>query len=141
MKKSSQPSGQPAHILVSAPNRAGEMFLCRLRQKGVPHAAMVNNSFERSRLEALGIGPVIVVDTKDRATWAPPDLRIGKVFLFEDSMNLCCRYIHICKTWKIDSIHAVTRSDYSRAVYRSLGVKHLTYTTRRDIPELVHRMI
>lgn len=141
MRKGRQASARPARILVSAPNRAGELFLCRLRQSGLPHAAVVNNPYEKSRLESLGIGELIEVDTKDSSTWTAPDVTIENVFLFEDSMNLCCRYIQLCKAWKTGPIHVVTRSDCSRAVYRSLGVKHLKYTTRREIPELVNRMV
>ncbi|MEF3304369.1 hypothetical protein [Paenibacillus sp. GYB003] len=141
MKRVRAAAGEPAHILVSAPNRAGELFLSRLRQRGVPHMAIANNMYEKNRLESLGIRRVLVVDTRDRGSWTPPDIRIGKVFLFEDSMNLCCRYIHICKSWKTEAIHAVTRSDYSRAVYRSLGVKHLKYANKKDIPELANRLV
>lgn len=141
MRKADAVRGVPTHVLVSAPNRAGELFLRRLRQRGVPHVAMVNNQSGKERLESLGISPVLVVDTRDKATWRPPDVPIGKVFLFEDSMNLSCRYIQICQTWQTGSIHAVTRSDNSRGIYRALGAKHVKYETKRDIPELLRSML
>ncbi|GAA3409361.1 hypothetical protein ACFFNY_09525 [Paenibacillus hodogayensis] len=131
----------PARILVAAPNRAGELFLCKLRERGLPHAAIVNNAYERSRIEALGISPVITVDTRDKSTWLPPDYPIGKVFLFEDSMSLCCRYIQLCQSWNTGSIHAVTRTDCSSTIYRALGVRHLRYTTKRDIADMVRRTV
>lgn len=140
MKQRFGDKGRKGHILVSAPNRAGELFLCRLRQRGVPHAAMVNNASEKQRLKSLGIEEVIEVDTRHTAC-KQPDVRIDQVVLFEDSMNLCCRYIHICKQWNAGPIHVVTRSDCSRAIYRSFGVKHLKYETREEIPALIQHMV
>ena len=107
----------------------------------MPHVALVNNPYDKERLESLGIDPVLVVDTRDKTTWEPPRVPIGKVFLFEDSMNLSCRFIHMCKTWKTGLIYAVTRSDNSRVIYRALGAKHVRYTTKQDIPDLVQSML
>lgn len=125
------------HVLVAAPNQAGKQFIGQLRQRGIPFYAIVNNNHGKKRLEAMGVGHIITVDTADESTWNAPELPIGSVYLFEDSFNLTCRYLQMCSAWEPESIYVVTRRDYSRLTYKALGASDLIYTTGKDISFLL----
>ncbi|WP_179233070.1 hypothetical protein [Paenibacillus rigui] len=47
----------------------------------------------------LGVKKFYMVATTSEATWIMPEYPIGKVFLFESSLNLTCRYLQICRKW------------------------------------------
>jgi len=125
------------YILVSAPNRAGKEFIHLLRERGHRYYAMTNNNYGRKRLEAMGVDKILMVDTEDESTWTPPGIRIGKVYLFELSFNLCCRYIQICRSWNPQSIHVITKRDISRVTYRGLGADQLTYINNNEVSFLL----
>jgi hypothetical protein len=108
-------------LLVSAPNARGEAFIRMLCKKSVPFAAIVNNKSEYERMTELGVERIIAVNTSEEDTWIMPDFRIGKVVLFERSVNLCCRYIQICRGWTTKLICVVTDSHKPRHVYKGLG--------------------
>ncbi|MGG1514579.1 hypothetical protein ABE504_04140 [Paenibacillus oryzisoli] len=115
------------YVVVSAPNRAGKEFIQQLRKKGIPYYAITNNNHGKRRLEAIGVNQILMVNTEDTKSWTPPDIRISKVYIFEVSFNLCCRYIQICKEWNPASIHVITKRGNARAAYRGLGADHFTY--------------
>jgi len=124
-------------ILISAPNRAGEEFIRYLLRNHIPFAAMVNNSLEFERISALGVEHIIFINTKKEETWVVPDQRVGKVFLFENSLNLCCRYIQICRSWTSKPIYVVTGCGNPRSIYRALGADYIIYTEGQDVSFLI----
>jgi hypothetical protein len=125
------------YVLVSAPNQAGKQFISGLREKDIPYYAIVNNNYCKKRLEAMGVNNIITVDTIHEKTWRAPEIPIGNIFLFEDSFNLSCRYIQICKAWPHTQIYVVTRRDCARLTYRGLGADHLIYINNNDVSFLL----
>ncbi|GGD75653.1 hypothetical protein [Paenibacillus nasutitermitis] len=132
-----KPTKEKDLILISAPNSAGEVFIRYLLQNKIPVAVMVNNSLERERISALGVQDIICINTKKEETWVVPDKRLGKVFLFESSLNLCCRYIQICRSWTSKPIYVVTGCGNPRSIYRGLGADYIIYTEGQDVSCLI----
>ncbi|NOU93048.1 hypothetical protein GC093_07345 [Paenibacillus sp. LMG 31456] len=128
---------QQEFILVSAPNKTGEGFIRQLIRQGLPFAAMANNKGEKQRLDSLGVKNIILIDTTEQAKWKIPEFVVGKVFLFEQSMNLCCRYIQICRSWTIKPIYVITHTSNPRLVYKGLGATYVIHTTSEDVSFLV----
>ncbi|MEK3867399.1 hypothetical protein MHH60_28380 [Paenibacillus sp. FSL H7-0716] len=124
-------------IVVSAPNKAGVQFIKTLKFKGVPFAAITNNETEKSRLEHLGVKNLITVDTTERERWIIPELSIGKVFLFERSLPLCCKYIQICRSWTGKPIYVITESSNSRLIYKGLGANYVIHSNSDDVSFLL----
>ncbi|UQZ85267.1 hypothetical protein SK3146_04556 [Paenibacillus konkukensis] len=124
-------------ILVSAPNKTGESFVRLLLAKGIPFAAITNSRAEAGRLRKLGVKHFIRVDTSECESWLLPELPIGRVFLFESSLNLCCRLIQICRTWTSKDIYVITRHMNPRLVYRGLGADHVIHTSSQDVSFLI----
>jgi len=124
-------------VLVSAPNIAGESFMKLLKQKFIPFAAIVNNGAEYERAAALGAAHVIVVNTAKEQSWLIPQVGIGKVFLFESSLNLSCRYAQICRSWTSCPIYVITGSLNPRHVYKRLGVNFVIYSNAQDYSFLI----
>ncbi|MFD0680560.1 MULTISPECIES: hypothetical protein [unclassified Paenibacillus] len=128
---------QQEFILVSAPNKTGEGFICQLIRQGLPFAAIANNKGEKQRLDGLGVKNIILIDTIEQAKWKIPELPIGKIFLFEQSMNLCCRYIQICRSWTVKPIYVITHTSNPRLIYKGLGATYVIHTTSEDVSFLV----
>lgn len=127
-------------VLVSAPNKAGEEFIRRLMANRMPFAAIANNRAEQKRLEDFGVNRIILLDTTQESTWLVPDFPIGKVFLFESSLNLSCRYIRVCRTWTSRPIYVITRSANPRLIYKGLGASYVIYTNGDDVSFLIDRL-
>lgn len=125
-------------ILVSAPNKTGENFMKQLKLNGLPFAALINNKNDSERKHKLGASAIITVNSAEHETWMIPDLPIGKVFLFENSFNLCCRYLQICRSWTSKPIYVITHSFNPRLVYRGLGADYVIYTHSDDVSFLIH---
>jgi hypothetical protein len=124
-------------VLVSAPNVAGERFMKLLKQKNIPYAAIVNNTAEYERIRALGAEHIIVVNTTKEDSWLIPEIGVGKVYLFEKSLNLCCRYVQICRSWTSKPIYVITGSQNPRNVYRGLGVDYVIHSGAQDYGFLI----
>jgi len=124
-------------VLVSAPNAAGERFAKALKNKGIPFAVIVNNAAEYERIRALGVEHIIVINTAKEDSWLTPRMAVGRVFLFEKSLNLCCRYAQICRSWTSKPICVVTGSSNPRNVYKSLGVDYVIHSNSRDFAFLI----
>lgn len=124
---------EPEYILVSAPNHTGEGFIRHLIAQGFPVAAIVNNSEEKRRMELLGVKRILMVDTKDINTWTVPDFSVGKVFLFERSFTLCCRYIQLCRKWTSKPIYVITHTNNPRMIYKAVGANYIIYTTSSEV--------
>ncbi|TDF96311.1 hypothetical protein [Paenibacillus piri] len=123
--------------LVSAPNKAGEAFICHLMRQGLPFAALTNNKSEKQRLERIGVSRIVIIDTASQSKWAVPQFPVGKVFLFEQSLNLCCRYIQICRSWTAKPIYVITGVSSPRLVYKGLGANYVIHSTGEDVSFLV----
>ncbi|SFF20618.1 hypothetical protein SAMN05216378_5456 [Paenibacillus catalpae] len=116
------------YILVSAPNVQGEDFIKQLQRRHIPFAAIVNNKTEYERMLVLHVNTIIVINTNDEATWRVPELPIGRIFLFERSLNLCCRYIQICRSWTSKSICVITDSTNPRLIYKGMGANYVIHS-------------
>ncbi|MDF2651040.1 MAG: hypothetical protein K0Q73_6845 [Paenibacillus sp.] len=124
-------------IIVSAPTKAGEAFIRQLLRNRVEVAGIANNVNERMKLVELGVSRISLIDTKDENTWAVPDYPVGKIFLFESSLNLSCRYIRVCRGWTSKKMYVITRSGKPRLVYKALGADTVIHITSNDIAPLM----
>lgn len=116
------------YVLINAPTKAGEHFIKILKFRGYKIAGIANNAAEKRRLEELGIEVNLVVDTHHQNTWFRPSFPVGRVFLFESSVTLCCRYIQMCRTWTTKPIYVITTSMNPRLVYKGLGADSVIYS-------------
>ncbi|MCM3268907.1 hypothetical protein [Paenibacillus elgii] len=126
------------YILVSAPNKPGEAFIRQLKFGSIPFAVIVNNKAEQTRLQELGVERMVMVDTNEENTWIVPEWPVGKVFLFENSLTLCCRYIRICRTWTSEPLYVITQSNHPRLIYKGLGANYVIYTNTGEVSFLIH---
>lgn len=125
------------YVLVSAPNRTGECFVKILQNSNIPFVGITNNRNEQSRLKQLGVENILFVDTGGLRTSIVPELPVGKVFLFEFSLPLCCRYVQICRSWTGKPIYVITESNNERYIYRELGANYIIHTNSDDLSFLV----
>lgn len=126
-----------AVTLVTAPNAAGENFIKLLMIHHKQVAVLVNQSAQKRRLEKRGVRNILEVNTMgDTVTLAPP-FSIGNVYLFEDSLPLCCKYLQICRNWASGSIFVVTGSHRPRQIYKSLGASYIIYTNSEHVSFLL----
>lgn len=128
-------------ILVSAPNKAGEEFISQLIYMDISFAAIANNRVEQERLRELGCTNMIVIDTRDEQTWIIPEFPVSKVYLFESSLNLCCRYLRICRTWTTESIYVITHSSNPRLIYKGLGADVVLHTNHHQVSFLISSIV
>lgn len=126
-------------ILISPATPSGENFMKTVQARGLPFAALVNSETERTRLEQSGISPVIVTDTTGRGSNHPPELPIGKVFLFERSLPLTCRYLQICRLWTSRPIFVIKTGSHPWLIYKSLGADYVIHTNGDDVSFLIAR--
>lgn len=115
-------------VLVCAPTKGGEHFIKMLKIKGIRVAGLTNNSEGKARLEELGVENNILVDTRHQKTWSRPPFPVSRVYLFENSFTLCCRYIQMCRAWTSQPIVVITTSLKPRLVYTSLGASYVIYS-------------
>ncbi|MFH5181396.1 hypothetical protein ACHHV8_01375 [Paenibacillus sp. TAB 01] len=127
--------------LVSAPNPTGEAFIRQLLFHQLPFAVMVNNKKEQSRLAKLGVKHFLLVDTTEQLNWTAPAFQVGRVFLFENSFNLCCRYIQMCRRWTANPIYVITHTNHPRLVYRGLGANYVIHSNSDEIPFLLQTLV
>jgi hypothetical protein len=128
---------QEEFILVSAPTQAGKSFIRMLQMKRIPFAAITNNESEKKQLEQLGVSHVLMVDTTDNKSWVIPELEIGKVFMFEHSLTLCCRYIQICRAWTSKPIYVITQSGNARLIYKGIGANFVIHSHGENLSFLL----
>ncbi|MBB6635275.1 hypothetical protein [Cohnella thailandensis] len=124
-------------VLLSAPTLAGEQFARLLRNRNIPFAAIVNNGTEFERLCAIGAEKLIRVDTSKREARIVPSIEVGKVYLFERSLNLSCRYLQICRDWTTKPIYVITESSQPRHIYKALGADYVIHSQSIDLSFLV----
>ncbi len=95
--------------IVSAPNRTGLHFVRQLQCRNVPFAVLVNELDQREPLAQLGIEHMIHVNITSHDIQFIPDVPVGKVYLFEKNLPLCCRLIQICRSWTSRPLYVITQ--------------------------------
>lgn len=115
-------------ILIAAPNQAGLNFVRLLLSKRRNVAVLVNNKTEEKRARKLGTVQVIRVKTEDEKTWRIPEFRIGRVFIFETTLTLTCRYLQLCRQWTSSPIIVITPERHPRMIYKGLGATYVIHS-------------
>ncbi|WP_328803986.1 hypothetical protein [Paenibacillus glycinis] len=124
-------------VVVAALTKAGENFMKQLLVKGVPFTAITNSVAERQQLSKLGIASILLVNTIDPDTWEMPDYPVGRVFLFESSLSLCCRYLRMIRKWTDQPVYVITGRTHGRLIYKSLGATHIVHSNTGSISFLL----
>lgn len=127
---------QEEYVLICAPTKAGEQFVRMLQIKGCKIAGLANNPAEHMRLRELGVEVIFEVDTRHLNTWLRPPFPVGRIYLFESSVALCCRYVQMCRTWTTKPISVITTSMNPRLVYKGLGADYVVYTPSGNVGHL-----
>ncbi|WP_068777022.1 hypothetical protein [Paenibacillus sp. FJAT-26967] len=125
------------YTLVAAPCVIGENFVKLLHIYQRPFAVLVNNSVEKQRMKQLGAKHIIEVDTVHHEAWEVPELPIGDVYLFEDSLTLCCRYLQMVRSWTTGNIVVVKTNPTPRLIYKALGADHVVHTNKDQVSFLL----
>ncbi|MEC0239398.1 hypothetical protein P4H66_05960 [Paenibacillus dokdonensis] len=120
-------------IIVTAPNEAGRNFIKLLIYLKRPFAVLTNNLKEERELRKLGASQIIRIHTNNTVEWVVPEQRVGRIFIFENSLNLTCRYLQICRPWTSRPIYVITRADNSPGIYRGLGANHIIHTLNGEV--------
>jgi hypothetical protein len=126
-----------SYVLVYAPNGIGEKYIQLLHNRQIPFAALVNSGALRERMEKLRITRIIQVNTGDHSTRVIQEISVGSIYLFENSVSLCCRYIQICRQWTNEPIYVITQSSQPRLIYKGLGANHVLYTNSDQVSFLL----
>ncbi|MDQ0914540.1 hypothetical protein [Paenibacillus sp. V4I5] len=124
-------------LLVVAPTKAGEQFIHHLELKGLPFVVVVNNKNEQLHLTKFDVDHFILLDTDAQETWKAPNYSISKIFLFEDSLSLCCRYLQIVRKWTSESLYVITERENARFIYKGLGADYVIYSKTGNVSFLV----
>jgi hypothetical protein len=124
-------------VIVSAPNKAGRCFLHLLMIMEIPFAVMVNSSAECKRMKELGITSIMKINTFDHNEWLTPDFPVGKVYLFERSLPLCCRYLMMCRKWTKSPIRVISNGLMPRSIYRGLGANEIIVSSSDNVSFLL----
>ncbi|KUP24748.1 MULTISPECIES: hypothetical protein [Paenibacillus] len=127
---------QEEYVLICAPTKAGEQFIKLLKMKGCRFAGLANNPAEKQRLAELGVEKIFEVDTRHLNTWLRPPFPVGRIYLFESSVALCCRYVQMCRTWTSGPISVITTSMRPRLVYKGLGADNVIYSHSGQVGHL-----
>lgn len=125
------------YLLIAAPTKAGEDFRKQAKAMKIPYIALSNNKMEIIRLKEKGVKPIIQVDTLDTGAADMPEYPIGKVILFEESLSMTCRYIHICRSWTSGPIYVITQNVNPRLIYKGLGADYVIYSKNGDVKFLL----
>ncbi|GAB6988200.1 hypothetical protein [Paenibacillus pini] len=120
-------------IIVTAPNEAGRKFIKLLMYLKRPFAVLTNNVQEERELLKMGVERVIRLNTNYTDEWVVPELEVGKIFLFENSLNLTCRYLQICRPWTSYPVYVISQRGSSPGIYRGLGANHIIYTLNGEV--------
>lgn len=124
-------------LLVSAPTNAGLQCIQLLKLRNLPFVAFSSNESETEQLTKNGVERIIRIDTSNHETWAIPEYPIGKVFLFEQSLPLCCRYLQICRRWTSKPIYVISDRDKPRSIYKGLGADFLIHSKNGNVTFLI----
>ena len=123
-------------VLVIASLPAGEPLFRLLAYRKVPFTVVVNQKDQKEKMQKLGVEHILEVDTQHPASWAAPEFPIRKVILFEDSLNLTCRYLQVVKQWTNAPVYVVTASCKPRTMYKSMGAERVVHCSGGDLSSL-----
>lgn len=127
-----------SYILVTATSKSGKAFMSALHAMNMPCAVLTNSKPEMLELIELGIEPIILVDTVDKFARVVPDIPIGRVFIFEESLPLTCRYLQAIQSWTNQPIYVVTDSIVARNLYKELGATYVIYSRNAEVSFLLN---
>ncbi|MCH1640079.1 hypothetical protein MJ257_08175 [Paenibacillus timonensis] len=127
------------YALVTAPNALAVEFIRTMKIRGIPFALMVNNSKSRKEATERGIEHVVLVDTTKRKNQIVPEIPIGPVYIFEESLTLTCRYLQFCRPWTRSPIYIITQRMNPGAVYKGLGANYVIYTKGKDVSFILQK--
>ncbi|OAB45676.1 hypothetical protein [Paenibacillus antarcticus] len=130
---------EDAIILVIAPNEDGRKFVDQLMYRKKSFAILTNNRAEEKMYQKMGVKNVVRIDTFMTKKWIVPQIAVDKIYIFESSLNLSCRYLQICRPWTSQEIYIVTRFWSPRGIYRGMGADHVVYTKNGDVEFLLER--
>ncbi|MCM3783610.1 hypothetical protein M3231_11530 [Neobacillus mesonae] len=125
-------------ILVTAPNEAARNFIRLLMYKKLPFAVLTNSAQEERKVKRLGVEHIIRMDTALASKWLLPNATVGRIFIFENSLNLTCRFLQICRPWTRKSITIITQLNHPRGVYRGMGADHVIFTIKGEVGFLLN---
>ncbi|WP_068783304.1 hypothetical protein [Paenibacillus phocaensis] len=131
--------GMQEYALVTVPTPLAVDFVRTLKFLGIPFALMVNNDRSRREAKARGIEHVILVDTTKRKNKVVPEIPIGPVYIFEESLTLTCRYLQFCRSWTTKPVYIITQKMNPSAVYRALGANDVIYTNGKDLSSVLQK--
>lgn len=120
-------------ILVIAPNEDGRKFVSQLINNKKPFVVLTNSRTEELDYLKMGAQHVVRIDTIMTRKWIVPQVAVGRIYIFESSFNLSCRYLQICRPWTTHEIYIITRHSSPRGVYRGMGANHVIYTKNGDV--------
>ncbi|MHA0857507.1 hypothetical protein [Paenibacillus sp. CMAA1364] len=126
-------------IMVVAPNEDGLKFIIHLMDMKRKFVVLTNSRVEEQKFRNMGVENVIRIDTFKTNRWVIPQVDVGRIYIFESSLNLSCRYLQICRPWTSQAICIVTRYWNPRGIYRGLGADHVIYTKNGDVGFLTEK--
>ncbi|MFK4300187.1 hypothetical protein ABH892_000279 [Paenibacillus sp. RC254] len=125
-------------IIVTAPNETGRNFVKLLMFKKLAFAVLTNSAQEERQLKKMGVEHIVRINTMQAGKWNFPKKEIGCVYLFENSLNLTCRFLQICRPLTSDSIYVITHGCNPQGIYRGLGADHVIYTLNGEVGFLLN---
>ncbi|MDP4099076.1 hypothetical protein OIN60_20320 [Paenibacillus sp. P96] len=126
-------------ILVVAPNNDGRKFVKLLMHHRLSFAVLTNSSAEEKQFAKQGVEQIIRIDTSMMDKWVIPKMTVGRIFVFESSLNLTCRYLQICRSWTESEMYVITRQMmHPRCVYQRMGADHVIYTKTGEVGFILH---
>ncbi|WP_244964892.1 hypothetical protein [Paenibacillus barcinonensis] len=125
-------------ILVTAPNEAGRKFVKLLMYKKMPFAVLTNSAGEERKLRRIGVEHVIRMNTAAAQKWFLPQASVGNVFIFENSLNLTCRYLQIVRSWTSKPLCVITEQSHPKGIYRGMGADKIVYSLNGEVGFLLN---
>lgn len=125
-------------ILVTAPNEAARNFIRLLMYKKLSFAVLTNSAQEEKQVKRFGVEHIIRMDTAFTSKWLLPNAAVGRIFIFENSLNLTCRFLQICRPWTRKPITIITQLNHPRGVYRGMGADHVIFTIKGEVGFLLN---
>ncbi|PZD96778.1 hypothetical protein DNH61_06165 [Paenibacillus sambharensis] len=125
------------YVLITHPNLLAEKFAGALRERNIPYAVLVNSGRKRKEIEWLSIPRFVELDTNKPGQLQIPDIPVGAVYIFEESLPLTCRYLQVIRHWTSKPIVVITSMVNPRSIYRVLGASHVLFTCSDDVSFLL----
>ncbi|MCR8644948.1 hypothetical protein NV379_20040 [Paenibacillus sp. N1-5-1-14] len=128
---------QEEFILIVGHTEASEFFMKELQRLNKPFVVLTNNKVEQKKMLKSGIANIVRIDTSEHSTWLVPEHHYQQVYVFEQSLPLCCRFIQICRSWTNQPIYVITKQLRPRLIYRGLGANYVIHSHSDDVTFLL----